>query len=585
MMKKKAKYIVAMIIGAMIIGACSSNGQSSESIDSGGFETNHDSKGTGIQDSVFTDLSDSFTLWEIEKIDALTTDDEGRYLIQTWRDLEFLSENIGSAEAPADGHYRLVNNIEFPDRANIPDSSKDEDYAQKAGFLPIGSRGTPFSGILHGHGLSISHLVIDRPEQNNIGLFSVAANAAFKSIHLTNVNIKGDENVGGLVGDAVGDITIEHIHMTGNAIRGSRNTSGLIGSAQKANSTISITSSRIDSYSYIEGIINTGGHVGYAVNVTINIRSSYSWTTRVIGDAKVGGYIGYAHSNAVASISDSSATDFVVGNQYVGGHVGHARNGAKITVTYSQIKSSIEGDANVGGFVGSAEDNTIIKITKSYTPQRMQVYPGSNLGGFIGSANNNTTVIITGGLIFDGLAQGRTNVGWFVGVVNNSYITIKGSYALGDFTGKNNLGGFVGLVTGNDASVEIENSYVRGKLSGNVNVGSFFGSLRSNAKITTSYVRTDVSGSSDTEGLIGAISSDGTITFTQSYYKKQKNLDPASTGDPIDILDGITALEEGKLTRNKSKDNFEGFEFDSSNGNIYWTMKSGDSWPTLDWYW
>ncbi len=66
-------------------------------------------------------------------------------------------------------------------------------------FTPVGGV-TPFSGIFDGLGHTITGLSISSPGTNDVGLFGATNGAIIRNVGLTNVNITGANNVGGLVG-------------------------------------------------------------------------------------------------------------------------------------------------------------------------------------------------------------------------------------------------------------------------------------------------------------------------------------------------------------------------------------------------
>ncbi|ERH01431.1 MAG: hypothetical protein J07HN6_00983, partial [Halonotius sp. J07HN6] len=108
------------------------------------------------------------------------------------------------------------------------------------GFDPLGrcvspnaSNCTPalFTGTLDGNGHSITGLSIDRPEENQTGLFSVIGlNGTVQELRLDAVDITGGEfnSVGGLVGSNGG--TVSRTAVTGEVSGENFNVGGLVGS-------------------------------------------------------------------------------------------------------------------------------------------------------------------------------------------------------------------------------------------------------------------------------------------------------------------------------------------------------------------
>jgi len=96
------------------------------------------------------------------------------------------------------------------------------------GWEPIGTTANPFTGYFSGYGVSIKGLWIDRPEENNVGLFGVnegTLNHVRATVYAK--GIKGKSNIGGLVGlnkgtvinsgverDAMNEATVGHANAT-----------------------------------------------------------------------------------------------------------------------------------------------------------------------------------------------------------------------------------------------------------------------------------------------------------------------------------------------------------------------------------
>ncbi|GHT14624.1 hypothetical protein AGMMS4956_12790 [Bacteroidia bacterium] len=181
------------------------------------------------------------------------------------------------------------------------------------GFSPIGNSSTKFAGTYNGKGHTISNLYINRPEQNNIGLFGVTYNnAVIDSIAMVNANIIGNQNVGGLVGTN-SSASISNSYTTGYVV-GIKHVGGLAG----GNTSASITNSY--STSKVSGAIWIGGLVG--VNTDGTITNSYSiGTLSVSSGGTSGGLIGYHNSG---TLSNNYYDSEISGQQYALGGSGTA---------------------------------------------------------------------------------------------------------------------------------------------------------------------------------------------------------------------------------------------------------------------
>ena len=80
------------------------------------------------------------------------------------------------------------------------EASSTVNWDSGSGFSPIGNGSTAFTGSYNGQGYVIDSLFIHRPSTDYIGLFGFTYHSEIDSVCLTNVDITGDDRVGGLVG-------------------------------------------------------------------------------------------------------------------------------------------------------------------------------------------------------------------------------------------------------------------------------------------------------------------------------------------------------------------------------------------------
>ena len=215
-------------------------------------------------------------------------DANGYYSVSSVQDFQNL---LGFAETPG-LMFKLAQNI---DLSSVP------------GFYVPYFGGAAFDG----QGFTISNLSVNVPT-GNVGLFGYVDNATLSNLTLTNVNVTGESDVGGLAGNAAG--TIQNVAVNGGTVSGNADAGGLVG----------------DNYADISG-------------------SSASAT--LSGAYAVGGLVGIN----LGTISSSHATGAVSGSGgYAGGLVGF--NGATITDSYATgAVSSTGGYSAVGGLVGFNE--------------------------------------------------------------------------------------------------------------------------------------------------------------------------------------------------------------------------------------
>jgi len=291
-----------------------------------------------------------------------------------------------------DGYY-VVNNVTdfkqllaFGENATLKFRLKsDLDLGDEPNFyIPC------LAGEFDGNGHKISNLSFEFEFVSYVGLFGfLAPGGNVTDLAAENVNITGDENVGGLVGYSEGTVS-------------------------NSSSTGSVTG---------EGFV--GGLVGHDWYLSA-VSNSY-FTGTATGDCNVGGLVG----QNLGIVSNSSSNGNVSGISWsVGGLVG--RNSG--TVSDSHSTSSVTSDNNVGGLVG---DNGGI-VSNSYSGGDVSAISGV-VGGLVG-ANYDTV----SNSYSTGSVSGTTGVGGLVGVNGAGEGIVTNSYSTGSVTGDNNVGGLVG---------------------------------------------------------------------------------------------------------------------------------------------
>ena len=212
--------------------------------------------------------------------------------------------------------------------ANDIDCSFTSSWNGGAGFEPIGTSSTLFTGTLDGQGYKITNLYIDRGDYVDYGgLFGQISGATISNVGLENVDITGGRsNFGALVGYDAGSSTITNCYSTGNMNGSGNNVGGLLGKSD-GGSTIKecySTGKVTISGSYIDV---TGGLIGYGNNLTIE--NCYA-TGDVDGSrGNVGGLLGYDVGNSTIKECYSTGNVSSSGNN-VGGLLGKSDGGSTI---------------------------------------------------------------------------------------------------------------------------------------------------------------------------------------------------------------------------------------------------------------
>lgn len=212
-------------------------------------------------------------------------------------------------------------------------------WNQGEGWIPITICSTNrFTGNYDGNHHIISNLFINRPQLRRQSLFGNIWGATIKNLAVVNVNVRGAEWVGGLVGEATHDSKIMNSYATGN-VRGTTHVGLLVG-------TFWNTGSMVNCYSdgNVTGTDQVGGLVGQSGHTTV--KNCYS-RANVTGLTRVGGLVGRnAQSTRPSPIYNSFSTGRVQGNTDVGGLVGY--NNCIILNSYWDTQTSGT-DTSAGG--------------------------------------------------------------------------------------------------------------------------------------------------------------------------------------------------------------------------------------------
>ena len=212
--------------------------------------------------------------------------------------------------------YELMADLDF-DTDDDGDVDSDDDYWNNgAGWNPIGSRTSAFQARFEGNGHIIRNLFIDRSTTSRVGLFGYTdSTSAIRNVGVTQVDVTGNLDIGGLVGENSGTITA----------------------------------------SFATGRVSGARHVGGLVGSTVGTITTSFATVRVSGPRAVGGLVG----STVATITGNYATGRVSGSRQVGGLVGD--NIVRIRASYATGR--VTGTSLVGGLAG---DNDRGRISDSY---------------------------------------------------------------------------------------------------------------------------------------------------------------------------------------------------------------------------
>jgi hypothetical protein len=254
--------------------------------------------------------------------------------IGTWYDLDAVRNNL-------EGHHTLMNDLDSTtagyEELASPTANGGKGWQPMGLYTPHGPTCCiGFAGTFDGQGYEIRDLFIDRPDEDDVGLFKYVDRyyGIVADIGVTNVTVIGGKSVGSLVGYNFG--TLSNCHCSGD-VSGNGSVGGLAGGGNGIVTDSYFTGS-VAGYEYVGGLVGynhcdmSGSH--FAGNVT--------------GSSYVGGLVGASHH---ATVSDSYCSGSVSGYEHVGGLVGFASDCA---VVDSYSTASVTGETGVGGLLGDS---------------------------------------------------------------------------------------------------------------------------------------------------------------------------------------------------------------------------------------
>jgi len=231
-----------------------------------------------------TDVSGSF-------VRAVIVNDNGRtytqpfgfeIIISNWHDLHAIREDMGQ-------NYVLKNDLDRTTRGYNEYASKLADGS--SGWKPIGNSENKFEGNFNGNGYMIRDFLINRDEDEYIGLFGYnGQEGVIENIRLENAEVVGGEKVGAIVGENEGKIRNLFSECS---VEGEIKIGGIVGK----NSGNIINSASVGN---VMGEDTAGGISGINSG---EIENSYS-AGEVTGTYNVGGLIGVNNNNVHNSFWD-----------------------------------------------------------------------------------------------------------------------------------------------------------------------------------------------------------------------------------------------------------------------------------------
>jgi hypothetical protein len=293
---------------------------------------------------------------------------------------------------------------------NDIDASATATWNSGAGWVPVGTSATAFTGNFNGQLKVIRGLTINRPTEEHVGLFGYAhSNNYIEKLGFLEADIVGYSRVGTVVGSAI-STNIQYIWASGN-VEGAGTVGGLLG--HKSWGGVSYSFSMVDVTGSTGAV---GGLVGLLQEPSTTLSYSYA-TGKLSGSTGTGGLIGDARGSVSYSYSLS---DIYSPDGWIGGLVGSGSG----NISYSFARGNVySGGSSVGGLVGRLDTASV-----SYSLAEGHLYAAGSSGGLVSSGLNAPTVSYS-------LATGK-NLSTSGGQFHSTGATITKSYAFDWGTGK-----------------------------------------------------------------------------------------------------------------------------------------------------
>lgn len=217
-------------------------------------------------------------------------------------------ENIRTAVNNGSNNYgdyiiRLTADLEF--------IGGDDTRPQWYSWTPIGTAEHPFMGMFDGGGHVIKNVKTYGAEDGtNVGLFGYTESAAIGNLILQNISLKGQNNVGVVVGNAVNTLIHDILVYDASSSEGtyycaeatSGNAGGLVGSAKNSN---------VDNcyfYGKVRGATAVGGIVGISQDIVGISDCGSGYSVECSGNGVLGGIVGTADNSTYVLRSYSRST-------------------------------------------------------------------------------------------------------------------------------------------------------------------------------------------------------------------------------------------------------------------------------------
>ena len=299
--------------------------------------------------------------------------EEDPYAISDWYELYAIRNEM-------DAYYELTDDIDENS------DGYEELVGADEGWHPIGTQTVRFAGSFDGQGYEIRDLYINRPEENNQGIFAHAGHnteeTIIRNVCVIDAQVTGARGVGTLLGRVTGNANtlIEKNCAVDGEVKGTGAVGGLIGSFNSWRETPGGEDNPLLSQSFADVDVNDhdlvtgnydkfGGLVGCSQKGSI--KNSYALGPVTVEDAgeKIGGLAGCVDFRGIIENTYSTGEVTAGNSERVGALIGDVEgrggNAGRIIYSYSNEETSSQtelvgevGDGDVTGGMRTTEEMT-----------------------------------------------------------------------------------------------------------------------------------------------------------------------------------------------------------------------------------
>lgn len=268
------------------------------------------------------------------------------YLVYTYDDLKGLVYNRGAC---------------YMQMADI-DASASETENGGDGFQPIGTSSNKFTGKYFGQAYTIDNFHINRSSTDDIGLFGYLSGAEIIDLGLTDVNIHGNENVGGIAGKTESDSEIHRCYVTGDIIGANYYAGGLAGLLTYTDVSLSWSAASVT-------VTGAQGYLGGLIGKTDHSSLENCYATGMVTipgiPLYIAGLVGY---NWFTNVINCYSTGLVNGNTTFGGTAGGllaSNQYSTVSNSFWDVQTSNKNSSAGGTAKTTAEMKTLTTFTNA----------------------------------------------------------------------------------------------------------------------------------------------------------------------------------------------------------------------------